>query len=110
MDWRMLSSQRQALHRHHKGGVHEKAADRVHAEAAGFVATAVHPIGEADRLGPLPPEGELGRVLEDQDRAAGGGEAIPRRPEMTGEDLRFADPLIGEEAVSRLRVGPVLAG
>src|SRR3954470_15605286 len=28
---------------------------------------------------------------------------------MAGEDLRLADPIIGEEAVSRLRVRPVLA-
>jgi hypothetical protein len=36
--------------------------------------------------------------------------AAQRLLEMTTEDLRFADPVIREEAVGRLSVGPVLAG
>ena len=76
---------------------------------AGFVLAAVDAIGDADRLGALALEGELGRVLEDQDRALGRGEALARRLEVAGEDLRLADPIIGEEAVGGLRVGPVLA-
>src|SRR3954463_661814 len=86
-----------------------KATDRVHPEAAGFVLTAVHAAGDADRLGALALERELGGVLDHQNGAVRRGEAVARGLEMAGEDLRLADPIIGEEAVSRLRVRPVLA-
>lgn len=33
-----------------------------------------------------------------------------RAADQPGEDLRLADPVIGEEAPGRLRVGPILAG
>src|SRR4029450_10117721 len=102
-------AQWQTFRRHRKGGVHEKATDRVHPEAAGFVLTAVHAAGDADRLGALALERELGGVLDHQNGAVRRGEAVARGLEMAGEDLRLADPIIGEEAVSRLRVRPVLA-
>src|SRR3954466_14785192 len=82
---------------------------RVHAEAAGFVFTAVHAAGDANRLGALALKGELGGVLDNQDGAVRRGEAVARGLEMAGQDLRLADPIIGEEAVGRLRVRPVLA-
>ena len=37
-------------------------------------------------------------------------ETIPRRLEMASENLLLADSLIGEESVSGLGAGPVLAG
>ena len=77
--------------------------------AAGFVLAAVHAVGDADRLGALALEGELGRVLEHQDGAVGRGEPVTRGLEVAGQDLRLADPVVGEEAVGGLRVGPVLA-
>src|SRR5271155_5690567 len=42
-EWDALSGQRQ-------GRMHENAADRVRAHAAGFVAPAVHTLGDADRV------------------------------------------------------------
>ena len=89
--------------------MHEKAADRVHPEAASFILTAVHAAGDADRLGALALEGEFGGVLDHQNGAVRCGEAVTCGLEMAGEDLRLADPIIGEEAVSRLRVRPILA-
>src|SRR4051812_22244094 len=74
-----------------------------------YVLTAVHAAGDADRLGALALERELGGVLDHQNGAVRRGEAVARGLEMAGEDLRLADPIIGEEAVSRLRVRPVLA-
>ena len=47
--------------------MHEKGAHRVHPEAAGFVLTAVHAAGDADRLGALALERELGGFLDYQD-------------------------------------------
>ena len=87
----------------------KKPADRVHPEPAGFVLAAVHPAGEADRVRALALVGELCRVVQNQDDAVARGTAAVRRLEMASEDLRFADPVIGEEAVGRLGVGPVLA-
>ena len=89
--------------------MHEKATDRVHPEAAGFVLTAVHAAGDADRLGALALERELGGVLDHQNGAVRRGEAVTCGLEMAGEDLRLADPIIGEEAVGCLCVRPVLA-
>src|ERR671912_2606349 len=82
----------------------------MHAEPALLVLAAVDAAGLADPLGPPPPVGELGRVVEDHDRAADAGGPIARRPEVAAEDLPLADPVVGEEAVGRLGVGPVLAG
>ena len=48
--------------------------------------------------------------MEHQDRAVADGEPVPRRIEMAPKDLLFAHPLVGEEAIRRLRAGPVLAG
>ena len=74
-----------------------------------FVLAAVHAAGDADRLGALALERELGGVLDDQNGAVRCGKAVVRGLEVAGQDLRLADPLIGEEAVSRLRVRPILA-
>jgi hypothetical protein len=81
----------------------------VHPEAAGFVLTAVHAASDADRLGALALERELGGVLDHQNGAVRRGEAVTCGLEMAGEDLRLADPIIGEEAVGCLCVRPVLA-
>jgi hypothetical protein len=89
--------------------MHEQAAHRVQAVATGFVLAAVDAVGDPDRLGTLTLEGELGGVLEDQDRALRRGKPLARRLEVAGQDLGLADALVGEEAVGGLGVGPVLA-
>jgi hypothetical protein len=53
-------------------------------------------------------EGKLCRVLQDQDRAIGRLNAQRRGCEMAREDLALAGILIVKEAVSGLRVGPIL--
>jgi hypothetical protein len=47
--------------------------------------------------------------MEHKNRTIGGGRAITGRLKVTGENVRFVHPVIGEKAVSRLRIGPVLA-
>ncbi len=54
--------------------------------------------------------GKLRRVMENEDRAIAGGETVARCVEMAPKNIFFAHPVVGEEAVGRLRVGPVLAG
>jgi hypothetical protein len=57
---------------------------------------AVDAIGEPDPRRPLPLVGKLGGVLEHQDRPLRRRKTLARRVEMAGQDLRFADPLIGK--------------
>src|SRR5579872_846197 len=48
--------------------------------------------------------------MEHQDPSLCYSKAVPRRLEMAGENLLLADSLVGEETVSGLGAGPVLAG
>ena len=64
----------------------------------------------ADRLGVVAREAELGRVVQDQDRARGRGEAGLGGREVPGQDDPLVDPRVAEEAVGGLGGGPVLAG
>ena len=90
--------------------MHQQSADCVQAVATRLVPAAVHRRGEAHGLRPLAPPGDLRRVMEHQDRAVAGGEPVPRRIEMAPKNALFTHPLVGEEAIGRLRAGPVLAG
>ena len=69
-----------------------------------------HRRGEAHRLRPLAPPGELRRVMHHQDRALAGREAAMRGVEMAPKNVLFAHPVVGKEPIGRLRAGPVLAG
>ena len=60
-------------------------------------------------LVPVKAETELRRVMKNKDRAIAGGEPAPSRVEMAPKNIFFAHPVVGEEAVGCLRVGPVLA-
>ena len=90
--------------------MHQQPADRVMAEPAGLVLAAVDALGEADQLRLFPLVGELGRVLQDQDRPAGRSHALTRRLEMALENSVFANPCVGKEPVGGFGVCPVLAG
>jgi hypothetical protein len=57
----------------------------------------------------LPPIGELGRVVENENKALRGSQAVTGGLKMTSENLPFADPPIGEEAIGGLCGRPVLA-
>lgn len=86
----------------------QKTADRVHPETPGFVLAAVDAIRHADRIGAFPLIGKFRRVLQNQDRAGRCDKAAAGRLEMAGENIRLLDAVVREEAVGRLRVGPVL--
>ena len=90
--------------------MHQQPAERVHALATGLVLAAAHLRGEAHRFGMPALPGELRRVMKNKDGAIAGGEPAPRRVEMAPKNIFFVHPVVGEKAVGRLRVGPVLAG
>jgi hypothetical protein len=47
--------------------------------------------------------------MEHEKRTVDGDRAITRRLKVTRQDVRLADPVVGEKTVGRLGVGPVLA-
>ena len=47
--------------------------------------------------------------MEHQNETIGGGDTITSRLKMTGQNVRLADPVIGEKAIGSLGVGPILA-
>ena len=65
--------------------------------------------GYADRFGLLSLIAELRGVVQHEDRAIGHRHPIARRLKMTGQDVRLADPIVGEQAIGRLGIGPILA-
>lgn len=90
--------------------MHEDPAHRVVAKPALFVASRVDGLREAKLAGMSPLVGELGRVLENEDRPMAGGIPRVRRRKVAGEDLAFLDLGVGEEPVGCLGARPVLAG
>ena len=84
--------------------MHEYPADRVRADAAGFVAFAIHILGNADRVRSLPLEGEFGRVVQHKDATVRRSGATLRRVEVTSENVRLIDPTIGQKTICRLGV------
>ncbi|MGX1168774.1 hypothetical protein AB7M16_005040 [Bradyrhizobium sp. USDA 372] len=68
--------------------MNQDAANRVRSEAARLIPSTVYALGDADRF-------------------CGG--AITCQLEMAGQNVRFADPVIREEAVGGLGIRPILA-
>ena len=96
------------VRRHQQARMHQQFADRVHAVTTGFVLAAAHLCREAHRLRTPAPPGKLRRVMKNEDRAIAGGEPAPSRVEMAPKNIFFAHPVVGEEAVGCLCVGPSL--
>ncbi len=101
---------RVSLSRRRQARVHQQPADRVHAVATGLVLAAAHLCGEAHRFRTLALPGKLRRVMKNEDRTGAGSKPAPRCVEMAPKNIFFAHPVVGEEAVGCLGVGPVLAG
>src|SRR6516162_10212079 len=101
---------RHAIRGQRQARMHQNAADRMSAHAAGFVASAVYTLRDADRLRCLPLEGELCRVVQHEDPTLGRPGTLACRLKVPRQDIGFVDALVGQEAVSRLGVGPVLTG
>ncbi|MEY9278896.1 hypothetical protein ABIA03_000088 [Bradyrhizobium yuanmingense] len=89
--------------------MHQHSADRVMAPTAILVPAAVDALGQADSARVRALVGEFRGVLNEENwactiivtRACGG--------EVAAKDVGFLHALVGEEAVGRLRVRPVLA-
>ena len=67
-------------------------------------------VQNAQRLSRLALIGELCCVVQDQDRAIGRSRAVAGGPEMPCENWLLTNSPVGKKAVSRLGVGPILAG
>ena len=102
-------SQRQPFGRHRETRMHQDAANRVRPHPASLVPAAVDAFRRTDEGGLFSLINELRGVMEDQHRSVSCRKTIPCRMEMAAQDVCFADPLIGEEAVGRFGVRPVLA-
>ena len=89
--------------------MHQDAADRVRSQATGLVPAAVDALGDPDRLCVLSLKAELGGVMEHKNRAIGRNRALKGRLKMTGENVRLADPVVGEKTICGLGISPVLA-
>src|SRR5215475_698901 len=78
-------------------------------QAPVFGPSADDAIRGANRRMIFPLIGELGRVMEHKDLPIAGAHSITRRLKMPSQNVRLADAVIGEEAIGRLCVGPILA-
>src|SRR5215471_1654605 len=74
-----------------------------------LVPPAVYALGYPDRVRVLSLIGELRRVMEHQDGTNDGDRAVTRRLKVTTQDLRLANSVVGEKAIGRFGVGPILA-
>lgn len=89
--------------------MHQHAAHRVMAQSPALVAPAVDALGYPDLIGCLALIGELGRILDKQDRTVGRSKAAAGGTEVTAENFSFLNTIVGKKAVSCLRVRPILA-
>jgi hypothetical protein len=100
--------ERQPLGCYREARMHQDAAHRVRSQAARLIPSTVYVLRDADRLGTLSLVCEFGRVMQDQNETIRGSDAITGRLKMTGQNVRLADPVIGEKAIGSRGVGPVV--
>lgn len=89
--------------------MHQHSADRVMAPTAVLVLAAIDALGQANSARVRALVGEFRRVLNKEDQASTIIVTRSRGGEVTAEDVGLLHALVGEEAVGRLRVRPVLA-
>lgn len=83
--------------------------DRVMAPTAVLVPTAVDAFGQADSARIRPLVGEFRRVLNEEKSIRKIVVTRARGGEVAAEDISLLHAFVGEEAIGRLRVRPVLA-
>ncbi len=89
--------------------MHQDAANCVRSEAGRLIPSAVDAFGDADRFRLLALIAELGCVVQHKNETVTSGGTIKCRLEMASQNVRFADPVIREEAVGCLGIRPILA-
>jgi hypothetical protein len=103
-------SEREPFGRHSETRMHQNSASRMRFGAAGEISSTVgDALRNADQLRPLSLRGELCRVVKHKHKAVCCHCAVAGRLKMTGKNVRLTDPFIGEKAIGRLRIGPILA-
>ncbi|MGY3079419.1 hypothetical protein ACVWZZ_005827 [Bradyrhizobium sp. LM6.10] len=89
--------------------MHQDAANLVRSEATRLIPPTVYALGDADRFWRLALIAELGCIVQHKNETFSGGGTITCRLKMVGQNVRFADPVIREEAVGCLDIRPILA-
>lgn len=102
-------AQRQAVGRHGEARMHEDAADGMHCLAPVLGVASPNALREADVFRTLAFEAELRRILQHEDRAVRGGEALRGCLKMAAQDVGFIDTFVREKSIRGLGVRPVLA-
>jgi hypothetical protein len=102
-------TKRQPLTRDCKTRMHQDAANSVRPEASGLVAAAIHTLRYPDGFRRLSFINEFRRIMEHENQAVSGSYALAGRLKMSAQNIGLADPVVGEKAIGRLRVGPILA-
>jgi hypothetical protein len=101
-------AQRLAFMRNHQAGVHQDATADVKVRTTGPGWPCWNLLDDSDRLGVFMSVGQLCRVMQDQNWCVlARPKPLPRGSKMPGQNVRFADPLIGEKAICRLGVRPI---
>jgi hypothetical protein len=97
-----------SFHRHRQARMHQNSAHRVRPQSPSLVSSTVDSIRQADCVGLLSLKCKFSRIVQHQERAAVRRDPISGRLKMAGQDLLFADAVIGEKAIGGLRVRPIL--
>jgi hypothetical protein len=103
-------SKREPFGRNSETRMHQNSASRMRFGAAGEISSTVgDALRNADQLRPLSLIGELCCVVKHKHKAVCRHCAVAGRLKMTGKNIRLTDPFIGEKAIGRLGIGPILA-
>jgi hypothetical protein len=90
--------------------MHQNSANRVIAGTPSMLPPTADLVRDADRFGSLPLKRELRRVVQDKNDTVICRKAIMCRPKMTRKNILFTNALVGEKAIGRLGIRPILAG
>lgn len=99
----------QSVRRYHQARMHQNAARGIVAQSSIFSPAGHAFARDTDSLDIFSLLRELGRIMQHQNGSLARRKTRARRAEMPGQNVRFADSIVGEKAVSRFGVGPVLA-
>lgn len=90
--------------------MHEDAADGVVSRPPSLVFAPIERANDADRLGVLTVERELGRVVQHQDECVIGCHSVACGLKVTSQNVFLANTVVREKTVRRFCVRPVLTG
>jgi|SRR5258708_16341229 hypothetical protein len=90
--------------------MHEDAADGVVSRPPSLIFAPIGRANDANGLGVLTVERELGRVVQHQDERVTGCHSVARGLKVSSQNVFLANTSVREKTVCRFRVRPVLTG